>query len=226
MLSLRREVYRYSLQDELKFEGDLRKSIVDAAISLNRSKLAFRTFRNARCNQYYWERTDEGGFLLKRGARPSEAIKDIYINGSEYGTECATAIVIVYYGALLNIFPEELFSKLFPQIYLMDWQYLHGNLGISTYRNVVEYLPGDCRYFKNPDVDPDTPEWQGENVIDLGNGTYYGHGLGIRNAEGFIQALNTHRKHGSEVSAYLMDSVNRLNFKRLANIYFNFATIY
>ena len=218
-----REVFGYSLQEQLNFEHNLRKSIVEVALNLSKSRLVFETFRDSWCNEVYWKRTAEGGFLLKNGVRPSMAIKDIFINGPKYGTECATAIVIIYYGALLNIFPEELFNRVFSKIYLMDWQNLDANLGITTIRDVVNYLPGDCRYFKNPDVDQNTPEWQGENVIDLGNGTYYGHGLGIRTAEGFIEALNRHRKEGAQISAFLTYSANRLNFKHLGNIYYNFA---
>ena len=59
------------------------------------------------------ERTEEGGFLLKDGVKPSEAIKDIFVNSSLYGTECATAMVIVFYGAIVNVFPEEVFDRVF-----------------------------------------------------------------------------------------------------------------
>lgn len=224
ILSSSRHVYNYRTLEHLKFELNLRRSIINNSFKLYRSRMAFETFRNSRCNELYWNRTDEGGFRLNRGVKPSQAVRDIFINGSKYGTDCSTAIVIVYYGALLDLFPEELFNKLFSSIYLMDWKYLSNDLGVRMYRNVEDYLPGDCRYFKNPDVNPLTPEWQGENAIDLGNGTYYGHGIGITNADRILEALNEHRKEGADESAYLMDTVIRPDFRYLADRFISFNT--
>jgi protein-glutamine gamma-glutamyltransferase len=216
-LSSSDKIYYYESLNELQFELTLRKSIVAASRDLNKSYFSFRVFRSSICNPEFWERTDEGGFLLKSGVKPYNAIRDIYINSSQYGTECATAIVIVYYKALADILPEKIFNGLFSRIYLMDWQQLDKNLGVTYYYNPTDYFPGDCRYFKNPDVDPLTPEWQGENAIYLDNGLYYGHGIGIKTADEIIMALNSHRKSSSEVPAYLLNSVTRLDFKSLAN---------
>lgn len=219
-LFLSSTAYKYASQNQLRFELDLRAGIVNAAIELSKSKLAFRTFRKSSCNTGYWLRTNEGGFLVKDGIKPSDAIKDIYINSQMYGTECATAIVIIYYKALVEIFPEQQFNYLFQNIYLMNWKYLDNDLGIRHYRITSDVLPGDCLYFKNPDFNPITPQWQGENVIDLGNGIYYGHGIGIRGAEEFIEALNRQRKSDATQSAYLSSSVTRPDFKLLADNYY------
>ena len=214
-----RKIYDYNSLDELKFELTLRKNIVNAAIDLNRSNFDFAVFRKARCNTDYWERTRQGGFLLKDGVRPSAAINDIYKNSNKYATECATAMVIVYYKAVLDSFGEKLFDDSFSKIYLMNWHYMDRNLGLDTSDEVVDYLPGDCRYFKNPDVNPLTPEWQGENVIFLGNEKYYGHGIGIGTGNEIIKALNEERFIGARRSAYLLDSVTRPDFQQLAYIY-------
>ncbi len=211
--------YRFSSKEELLFLLDMRKNIISASKMLYRSRLRFRTFDESICNEHFWERTGEGGFLLRPDVKPSEGINDIYDNGQIYGTECATAIVILYYKAILDTFGDSLFNRFFTDIYLMDWQNLHGNLTVASYRNPDDYFPGDCRYFKNPDVDPLTPEWQGENAIDLGNGYYYGHGVGITNATNIIRTLNAHRKEGSGTSAYLLDSVTLPDFKRLFGLY-------
>jgi len=216
-------VYRYSSLEELKFELKLRSNIVDSARQLNKSRFSFTTFRKAFCNEDYWEKTSEGGFLLKDNVSSSSAINDIFMNGRKYGTECATAIVIIFYKAVLDIFPTELFDTVFSEIHLMNWSYLDKKLDIGYYANEVDYLPGDCRYFKNPDVNPLTPYLQGENVIDMGNGTYYGHGMGIVTADVILRILNNNRKEDATRSAYLMDSATRPNFRKLTNIYNSYS---
>jgi protein-glutamine gamma-glutamyltransferase len=221
MLHLSKKVYQYNSLNELKFEVDLRINIIKASRELNNSGIAFRVFEEAKCNEKYWVLTDEGGFLLKKDANPVEAIKDIFVNGRKYGTECATAIVIVYYKALADMLPENLFNELFPSIQLMDWKYLDEDMDLKHYAKLTDYLPGDCRYFDNPDVDPETPQWQGENAIDLGDGTYYGHGIGIKSAEGIIEVLNRRRKQGAKEEARLMDSATRPNFKYLADKFYS-----
>ena len=215
--------YRYSSNEELLFVLETRKNIVKASKMLFRSRMRFRTFKESECNEYFWKRTEEGGFLIKDSVTPSQAINNIYTHGRIYGTECATAIVIVYYKAVLDTFDDKLFNRLFSDIYLMDWQNLNGNLTVNTYRKPPDFFAGDCRYFKNPDVDPLTPEWQGENAIDLGNNYYYGHGLGISSSDDIIHALNKHRKEDSDVSAYLLDSCTVLDFESLFKLYSAFS---
>lgn len=210
----------YDSAEQLKFELTMRREIIEASKQLYRSGLGFEIFRETRCNPDYWKRTAEGGFLLKDGVKSSQAIMDIYKNGSKYGTECATAMMIVYYKALLTIYGESLFDRTFPKIELMNWHHIDRLLqevGYISKRDV--YLPGDRRYFANPDVDPLTPQWQGENVIDLSGDKYYGHGLGIHNAEAIIRALNENRSEDADESAHLLDSAGLPNFKRLFDIY-------
>ncbi len=224
ILSSSNQVYRYESINQLKLELELRANVVSASRELFYSGLAFRTFRNSVCNPAYWNRNADGGFSSKDGVPSSEAIRDIFRNGSRYGTECATAIVIVYFKAVLNVFPHEVFNRIFPRVHLMNWQQLDNDLRIGYFRNPIDYLPGDCRYVRNPDVNPLTPEWQGENAIDLGNGFYYGHGIGIKTVDAIIAALNNNRRPGSTESAYLTDSVNRLGFMHLASLYYRFVS--
>lgn len=208
-------VFAYPNDQILDFEVSARKEMVKASERLNNSFFSFRLFKDSICNRRYWERTDEGGFRLKKDVRASEAVRDILKNSRMYGTECATAIVIVFYLGLVEVMPAELFNTLFSDIYLMDWKYLDKDLGVRTYRGVKDAIPGDCLYFKNPDVNPDTPEWQGENVIKLLNDYYYGHGIGIDTAEGIIRSLNRNRIHNSQQSAYLMDQIVKPDFRYL-----------
>jgi protein-glutamine gamma-glutamyltransferase len=222
ILSKSSSTYNYDNENHLKFELLMRKSIVAAALDLHHSHISFKVFRKSKCNSDFWNRTNEGGFISINGNSTFEAVKDIYVHSSQYGTECSTAMVIVYLKSLTDIFPEELFNKLFPEIYLMNWQHLDPDLGIIDFSNLSDYLPGDGRYFKNPDVNPLTPEWQGENVFDLGDGYFYGHGIGKETADGMIKELNKNRTRDSNESAYLMDSAKRQNFKSLAQKFYGF----
>ncbi|WMJ23864.1 protein-glutamine gamma-glutamyltransferase [Paludicola sp. MB14-C6] len=215
--------FRYQSIDQLKFELALRRAIVQAAVDLNNSDFSFAVFRKSKGNPTYWERVSNGGLRLKQGAKPSDAIKDIYVNGKLYASECATAMIIVYLKALLSVYPEPLFNEAFSDITLMNWHHIPRLLSdVGQMQPATVYLPGDRRYFANPDVDPVTPEWQGENTIDLSKDFYYGHGVGIYNAEEIISELNKNRKRDSNKEAYLMDSAGRPDFKKLANIYLTY----
>jgi protein-glutamine gamma-glutamyltransferase len=212
--------HNFSSEERLDFELKLRSEIVRAAEALNRSRLAFRVFRESFCNKEYWDRMPDGGFALKASVKPSEAVRDIYKNSHKYGTECATAMLIVYYKSLLEVFGDEAFDNTFTRIYLMNWyriEPLLREVGLMGRADV--YLPGDRRYFKNPDVDPATPELQGENVIDLGGGFYYGHGFGRHRAEVFIKMLNRNRADDADEEAYLMDTAGNPNYGKLYEAY-------
>lgn len=220
VMSQSTQMYRFASADALKFELKLRREIVDAAKALHESSFSFATFHQSKCNPDYWDRMPNGGFMLKSGASPADAIRDIFANGSAYETECATAMIIVYYKALLNVYGEQLFNEVFPSIYLMNWHGLDPLLrSVGVPRQAQDELPGDRKYFDNPDVNPKTPEWQGENVIVLPGGLYYGHGVGIRTAEEMIRTLNRTRREGATRPAYLMDTASRPDFDRLYSVY-------
>ncbi len=224
IMSQSSQKYRYDSLSQLKFELWMRKETVNAAAALNNSGLGFSVFQKSRCNPEYWDRMPNGGFRLKEGADAAEAINDIFINGRAYATECATAIIIVYYKAVLDIFKPDAFNRLFGTIYLMNWHSIDPLLReVGTPRKVADFLYGDRAYFKNPDVDPKTPQWQGENVIVLPGGLYYGHGIGIERAEGIIRALNANRRKDATQSAYFLDTASRPDFIKLADAYARFG---
>ncbi|OKL36890.1 protein-glutamine gamma-glutamyltransferase [Domibacillus mangrovi] len=209
-------VYSYQSIDELSFELMLRKNIILSARAMNQSNMRFEVFAKSYCNPRYWHLTSSGGFLLRHDVKPSDAIYDIYMNSSQYGFECATAKVIIYYHALLNLISESLFNQLFQNIYLYGW-HVDPDLGLTS-NYTGHFLPGDVVYFKNPDFDPQTPQWRGENAVVLGDGTYFGHGTGIKTAEQMIHALNRRRKPETNQSAYLTNLITRPSFKHLAEL--------
>ncbi|MFC7392806.1 protein-glutamine gamma-glutamyltransferase [Scopulibacillus cellulosilyticus] len=204
-------VFNYSSYEELNFEVTMRNYIVVAALNLYQSKASFATFYYSRCNERYWRLTNEGGFELKSGVRPSQAINDIFQNGDKYAFECATAMVIILYKAFIDTVSASVFDRLYPDVYLWDWN-RDSNFPIITENVDGHGIIGDIRYFKNPDVNPRTPQWQGENAIELPNGYYYGHGLGVLRAEQMIEELNENRRVGATRSAYLMNDANRPYF--------------
>lgn len=207
------KVYTYPSMDAFLFELDVRSAIVDSAKSLYHSKFGFAVFDESRCNERYWIRTDEGGFRLRPGQSAYRAIQNILEDSSAYATECSTAIVIVFYLGLTQTLSETAFNRLFSPIYLMNWSYLDRDLGIQSYKNIKDPLPGDCIYVENPDFDPETPEWRGENAIMLNEDMYYGHGIGIKTIQGIINDLNRNRRRGSTHSAYLSSSVTRPDYR-------------
>lgn len=99
---------------------------------MNDSNVHFARFKSSRCNPQYWHLSSVGGFLLKRGVKPSDAIQDIYLNSSLYAFECATGMVIIFYYAVLNLIGESLFNQLFQRIYLYSW-HADSDLGIRGY---------------------------------------------------------------------------------------------
>lgn len=212
--------YEYSSADLLLFELNLRHELVSCSKILNASSFSFAIFRNVTANEVFWEITSNGGLKLLPNVSSFDAISDISKNGNLYASECATAMVIVYYMSLCNIFGKELFDKTFSKITLMNWHYLDPLLAeIGLMNPSYDFLYGDRLYFKNPDVSSKTPQWQGENVIFLDNNLYYGHGIGVLSSEKIINTLNSKRKPEPTKSAYLMELSGRPNFNRLFHVY-------
>lgn len=210
-------VYRYPSVDALEFELKTRMHTVEAAKALYASGVSFATFAGSKCNEQYWTRTENGGFQLKGGVLPSVGINDIFENGHLYGFECAGAIIIIFYKAVLDTVGDAVFNAYFKNLFLRDWQYDRDLSLITTYDKNEAY-PGDALYFKNPQHDPDTPEWQGENVIMLDDDLYFGHGIGIESGQDIINALNRMRFENASISAYLQDIVVHPDYEYLRGL--------
>lgn len=209
------EQFAYPSRHELSFEIRMRSQTIDAARSLQESGAAFATFYYSMCNEKLWTLTGDGGFELNSGIRPADAIDDIYKNGELYAFECATAMMIIFYKALIESIDRERFNKIFQHLFLWDWQN-HPFFPLRNAYQIGKGIPGDVRYFKNPQVNPQTPQWQGENAVDLSGQLFYGHGIGIIPAEQMIAELNKFRRVGATVSAYLMNQATRPDYLSLA----------
>jgi protein-glutamine gamma-glutamyltransferase len=205
--------YNYQSVQHLRFEMELKASIVAAAEALSNSGMRFAVFKKARCNERLWNLTEEGGFRIRDDSTPAAGIRDIFTNGSKYATECSTASVIVVYKGVLDSIRETDFNRLFFDLLLYDWQ-IDDDLRLTT--GIGESFPGDILYFNNPDFSPDTPEWRGENVIKIGDDLYYGHPFGIVPAHTIITGLNKFRRPGSNKSAYLTENVTHPGYLYLS----------
>jgi protein-glutamine gamma-glutamyltransferase len=208
-------VHEYDSFNQLSFELKMRLETVQAARELNSSGAKFATFATSKCNERYWELIETGAFVIKNDVTPSEAILDIFQQGTKYAFECATAMVIVFYKAALESISQDTFNQLFSDLVLYDWHY-DKDIGLITTRG-NEFIHGDCIYFKNPEFDPMTPYWRGENAIVIDEDLYYGHGIGIKDAKEIIDHLNNHRKKNSSESAYMLDQVTRPDYRTLSN---------
>lgn len=206
--------YDYSSLDALRFELSMRKNTVDACYAMFHSGAQFAVFSRSRCNPRFWIRTRNGGFLLRKDVRPSDAIRDIYNNGQLYAFECSGAIIILYYRAVLETIGDATFNYYFQDLFLRDWQKDYDLRLVASY-DLNDAYPGDCCYFRNPDHHPRHPEWQGENAIMLDRDLFFGHGVGVQTSAGIIANLNRARRPFARRSAYMENLIVRPDFEML-----------
>lgn len=204
-------MFEYDTTFQLLFEIMLRENVIEAALKLKNAGAAFTSFKYSKFNPIYWTKVPNG-YLLNPNVLPSDAITDIYENGQEYAFECSTAMIIIFYKAVLDSIRLQDFNYIFRGLLVWNWNH-DSDLAIITLEG-SDFIPGDVIYFMNPDFEK--PIWRGENAVVLGNGLYYGHGIGIGSAEEMINALNTLRKKGSTTSAFMLQQHSRLNFKYLS----------
>lgn len=202
--------YFYPSFDELKFDITLRENTIEGAKRLDKSKAKFAVFQHSTFNPAFWTK-QRNGYLLKSSVSPAKAILDIFENGHLYSFECSTAIVIIFYYAVLKSIRVETFNALYQNLLIWDWSY-DEDLPIVTQVG-TDFIPGDVLYFYNPDFR--NPVWIGENAVYLGDNLYFGHGMGIKTKEGMIEALNSLRKEDATRSAYVLPQHSRLDYRYL-----------
>jgi protein-glutamine gamma-glutamyltransferase len=203
--------YRYRSLRELEFELTMRLNTVYAAEGMAQGRAGFATFADSRCNERFWILTPEGGFRIRPDTTPSAGINDIYNNSGLYAFECAAAVVIVLYKAVLDTIGAPRFDYWFRNLYIYSWNY-DRDLHLIQHTG-GEAFPGDVRYVDNPDFDPSAGQYRGENLIVLmQEDTYFGHGFGIVSEASTIAALNRRRKPGATRSAYMTPEITHPDY--------------
>lgn len=204
------------IEQKLADQAVVAKAMVDASYAMNGAGVSFALIKDHRANPDFWTVSPGGVLELKPGVKPSDAVADIVKNGSKYGFECATGLVAVYYQAMLDVLGPKDFDRVAADLKLGPWVMeddLEELMVISspkagwTEQDLGEYQvrPGNYYYFKNWDVTPEAKArgWQGENVIYLGEGKYYGHGIGLGDAELFVGKLRSEAEPGGREPSLL-----------------------
>lgn len=194
-------VFEFDTTEDFQFDLKMRLNAIQAAQLLDQSGAEFTILEDSMCNPRVWRLTGDRAFELWPKVPPHIALNDIFINGQLYAFECGTAILVVFYKAILESIGPTNFDRIFPDLFLYNWHY-HQSLSILVHEG-FDYLPGDCLYFKNPDFAPYAPEWQGENAIMLDENLFFAHGVGVTDQQEIIDELNGNRILGSMISAYL-----------------------
>ncbi|MHC4831374.1 MAG: peptidoglycan-binding protein [Planctomycetota bacterium] len=179
-----------------------------------------------------WE-NGMGVMIPADGVPASVALMDILNNPDFYQFECATALTIVRYKAIHDLIGAKDFDRICSDMRIGPWEsddhakdsWLIDGAGAkgveneATAEQIDMVKPGDYAYFSNWDVSKAGFEggWQGENVVSLGDGLYYGHPFGVIAGSDIVSHLNENRKEGSTRSASLMDVRARIGASILSN---------
>jgi protein-glutamine gamma-glutamyltransferase len=201
-------------------------ALVGACEDMDKAHHQFALIQDQTFNPSLWAPSGNGAFTLKPGVRPSDAVKDIFNNPGLYQFECATALVIVHYKAMLDLLGPKDFDTVCAKLTMGPWVYestlaanwtVSGQEADATAERQAELRAGDYTYFKNRDVSDAglAAGWQGENVISLGGGKFYGHPFGISTQEHIVDYLNLNRKAGSTITAAMLDLQARLRSELL-----------
>ncbi len=199
-------------------QAAIQLNVVKAAKAFHAAGVNFAgSSKQDKVNQDLWWMGYGGKMGVRQGVKPSDAINDIFKNGSKYGMECATATMVILYKGILDTIGPKDFDTAFAKTRLFRWDIKDDDFKkAERVGKLPGFWPGDHTYFKNPEFDPANSAFQGENVIYLGDGQYFGHGLGVVSEQGVIDSLNGLRRSGATKTAYRDDFELRLDGKTIA----------
>lgn len=165
-----------------------RARVVQAAYDLAASGASFSGARDTDAvNTAHW-RLDVAGEMHVRKwlpdgtiGSPAKALTDIFQNGDKYGFECATAMMVIYHKAILDHVGAKRFDEMFTEPRMLG--FFRWSIEDDDYVDVkklshrrAKLMPGSHYYFANPGAEKGSA-WGGENVIYLGDGLFYAHGV-------------------------------------------------
>ena len=171
-----------------------RAAVVRAGHDLAASGATFAgNSKEDKVNEVLWTQGYGGRMAVRKWmpdgsiGKPSVALRDIFKNGDKYGFECATAMMVIYHKAILDHVGDEAFDRMFSeprQLKFFRWSVEDDDFTeVKRLAHRPSTLkPGSHYYYKNPGAAPENSAWGGENVIYLGDGKFYAHG--IRGASG------------------------------------------
>lgn len=199
-------------------QAQIQLNIVKAAKAFHAAGVKFSgSSKTDAVNKELWWMGYGGKMGVRQGVRPSDAINDIFKHGSKYGMECATATMVIMYKGILDTIGPKDFDRAFAKTRLFRWDIKDDDFKAAEKKgDLPGFWPGDHTYFKNPEFDPANSAFQGENVIYLGGGQYFGHGLGIVSEREVIASLNELRRPGARTSARRDNFELRLDGKKIA----------
>lgn len=194
------------------------KAMVDASEKMHAAGISFQLIKNHKANPDFWNVDASGTLTLKPGVKASDAINDMLSNNGKYGFECATGLVATYYVAMLDVLGPKDFDRVASDLRIGPWDMENDleRLMIETHpdggwnaevalKNPDKLLPGGYYYFRNWDVTDEARArgWQGENVIYLGGGKFYGHGIGLGPGSDFVTKLKAESKPDGKTPSLL-----------------------
>jgi hypothetical protein len=135
------------MEQSLRAHIDARKGVVEFAEA---NRFQFDPGKT-RMNPDYWEETDAPEWALKPGVSREEAYKDLHKHPEEYALGCKQATSI-------TMFAGSGFSEIVEDLNVRpgDW------------------IPGDWGYIRNIGTGKIDPGEEGENIIYLGSGRFWG----------------------------------------------------
>ena len=206
-------------------QAKIQASIINAAKAFGAAQVAGNGvgFANKsgqdRVNQELWWMGYGGKMGVRQNVRPSDAINDVFAHGEKYACECATGTLLILYKGILDAIGPKDFDVAFAKTRLFRWEIKADAFKAAEREgNLPGFWPGDHTYFKNPEFDPALPQWQGENVIYLGQGMFFGHGVGTKTGPEIIDALNNIRKPGATQEAKRLKFELRLDGGEIAKL--------
>lgn len=208
----------------LKEDIVFRERVVKAAHALAAGGAQFSASHDAdKVNSALWTMGYGGKIQVRKFlpndqiGKPSVALRDIFENGKAYGFECATAMMVIYYKAILDHIGDEKFDELFSKPRMLSFfRWSIEDDDYTKVKNLVEDdkiikqapKPGAHYYFVNPDASEANSAFGGENVLYLGDGLYYAHGIVgdsgsyIVTEDEILATLSALRKPGSDTKPH------------------------